>query len=92
MIDEVASQLNAIYLEYVATHPDFSGAVSLFAHSLGSVLCFDLLSHQHLASPAAAASPSAAAASSPPAAAAASASAEDASGGSAAASSEAKKS
>ena len=46
---QVSSQLNAIYLDYCATHPDFSGQVSLFAHSLGSVICFDLISHQHLA-------------------------------------------
>ena len=46
---QVSSQLNAIYLDYCSAHPDFSGQVSLFAHSLGSVICFDLISHQHLA-------------------------------------------
>ena len=45
----MSSQLNAIYLDYCSAHPDFSGQVSLFAHSLGSVICFDLISHQHLA-------------------------------------------
>ena len=48
ILGEISAQLNAKYYEYCAAHPDFSGKVTLLAHSLGGVAAFDLLAHQHL--------------------------------------------
>ena len=48
ILGEICAQLNAKYYEYCAAHPDFSGKVTLLAHSLGGVAAFDLLAHQHL--------------------------------------------
>ena len=48
ILSEICAQLNAKYYEYCAAHPDFSGKVTLLAHSLGGVAAFDLLAHQHL--------------------------------------------
>lgn len=45
-MDTVASELNRLYALYCQRNPDFSGPVSLGGHSLGSVILFDLLSHQ----------------------------------------------
>lgn len=44
IIDSVAWQLNEKYKSFKETHPGFTGPVSIFAHSLGSVIIFDLLS------------------------------------------------
>jgi len=46
ILDAVAKLLNDKYHEYVATYPKFTGKVSLFCHSLGSVITFDLLWNQ----------------------------------------------
>ena len=41
-----ASRLNAAHASYLEAHPDFKGRVSIFAHSLGSVICHDLISSE----------------------------------------------
>eukprot|EP00960_Hanusia_phi_P031486 749318-Hanusia_phi.AAC.1 len=46
ILDAVASLLNLKYKEYVERFPKFSGKVSLFCHSLGSLIAFDLLANQ----------------------------------------------
>lgn len=35
--------LNTVYKLFMENHPDFDGPISVFAHSLGSVMCYDLL-------------------------------------------------
>ena len=47
MINGVAKELNRVYSLYKKKNPNFSGKVSIYGHSLGSLLSFDLLSHQH---------------------------------------------
>jgi len=44
--DEVGSKLNKSYSQFLRENPDFAGDVSIYAHSLGSLICYDLLSHQ----------------------------------------------
>lgn len=46
IMDTVASEINRLYALYCKRNPGFSGPVSLGGHSLGSVILFDLLSHQ----------------------------------------------
>jgi len=43
---ESASQLNMQYTQFMQRNPDFKGKVSILAHSLGSIICFDLLCNQ----------------------------------------------
>lgn len=45
-MDTVASEMNRLFALYCQRNPDFNGSVSLGGHSLGSVILFDLLSHQ----------------------------------------------
>ena len=45
-MDTVASEMNRLYALYCQRNPSFNGPVSLGGHSLGSVILFDLLSHQ----------------------------------------------
>ena len=42
----LTGELNRLHDLFVAKHPQFRGATSIFAHSLGSLLAFDLLCHQ----------------------------------------------
>ncbi|VDM45845.1 unnamed protein product [Toxocara canis] len=35
--------LNTVYKMFMDNHPEFDGPISLFAHSLGSVMCYDIL-------------------------------------------------
>ncbi|PWA58149.1 shoot gravitropism 2 (SGR2) [Artemisia annua] len=52
IIDSVSNQLNRLYLKFLKRNPGYDGKVSLYGHSLGSVLSFDILCHQDtLASP-----------------------------------------
>ena len=44
LVDGVVSQLAQKHAAYVAEHPGWRGAVHIIAHSLGSVLIFDILS------------------------------------------------
>ncbi len=45
IMDGLRFQIHKQYNEFIKRHPDFqpSGTISLFAHSLGSVMVFDLL-------------------------------------------------
>ena len=67
ILDAVAKLLNEKYQQYVSTYPKFTGKVSLFCHSLGSVIAFDLLWNQEQARAAAASRAAAAAAEAAPA-------------------------
>lgn len=52
IIDSVSNQLNRLYRKFLKRNPGYDGKVSLYAHSLGSVLSYDILCHQeNLSSP-----------------------------------------
>lgn len=52
IIDSVSNQLNRLYLKFIKRNPDYDGKISIYGHSLGSVLSYDILCHQHnLSSP-----------------------------------------
>ncbi|KAJ0233122.1 Phospholipase SGR2 [Hirschfeldia incana] len=52
IIDSVSNQLNKLYLKFIKRNPDYDGKISIYGHSLGSVLSYDILCHQHnLSSP-----------------------------------------
>ncbi|KAL5543212.1 hypothetical protein UlMin_010922 [Ulmus minor] len=52
IINSVSNQLNQLYLKFLKRNPDYDGKVSIYAHSLGSVLSYDILCHQeNLSSP-----------------------------------------
>ncbi|TRY57697.1 hypothetical protein DNTS_025918 [Danionella cerebrum] len=46
IVDTVASEINRLYSLFLQRHPYFTGKVSLFGHSLGSLILFDLLTNQ----------------------------------------------
>ncbi|CAI5744847.1 unnamed protein product [Peronospora destructor] len=55
ILDEVAKEMNRVFTLFQSRHPDWmesraSGEkrrkVSIIAHSLGSIICFDILNHQ----------------------------------------------
>ncbi|KAK4803702.1 hypothetical protein SAY86_003519 [Trapa natans] len=46
IIDSVSYQLNRLYLKFLKRNPGYDGKVSLYGHSLGSVLSYDILCHQ----------------------------------------------
>lgn len=46
MIVAVTSELNWVYKMFKKRNPNFSGKVSIYAHSLGSLIAFDILCHQ----------------------------------------------
>ena len=46
ILDSVVYSLNVVYSKFMARNPEFDGHISLFAHSLGSVLCWDVLCNQ----------------------------------------------
>ncbi|KAJ1266880.1 hypothetical protein BS78_07G013700 [Paspalum vaginatum] len=46
IIDSVSNQLNKLYMKFLKRNPGYSGKVSLYGHSLGSVLSYDILCHQ----------------------------------------------
>ncbi|KAI5668916.1 hypothetical protein M9H77_18769 [Catharanthus roseus] len=46
IIDSVSNQLNRLYLKFLKRNPGYDGKVSIYAHSLGSVLSYDILCHQ----------------------------------------------
>ncbi|DBA00356.1 TPA: hypothetical protein N0F65_000541 [Lagenidium giganteum] len=45
IIDSVTQQLNQKYDIFMEEHPGWDGKVSIFAHSLGSVISYDILTH-----------------------------------------------
>uniref|UniRef100_A0A8C7VCD7 DDHD domain containing 2 n=1 Tax=Oncorhynchus mykiss TaxID=8022 RepID=A0A8C7VCD7_ONCMY len=48
IIDTVASEINRLHSIFLQRHPQFTGAVSLTGHSLGSLILFDLLTNQEI--------------------------------------------
>ncbi|XP_040382779.1 phospholipase SGR2 isoform X2 [Oryza brachyantha] len=46
IIDSVSNQLNQLYMKFIKRNPGYSGKVSIYGHSLGSVLSYDILCHQ----------------------------------------------
>ena len=46
IVDSVTAQLNQRYHTFVQEHPDYDGKVSIFAHSLGSLISYDILTHE----------------------------------------------
>lgn len=46
ILDSVVNSLNAVYEKFIRRNPNFNGKVSIFAHSLGSILCWDILCNQ----------------------------------------------
>ncbi|KAG9354715.1 hypothetical protein JZ751_001428 [Albula glossodonta] len=46
IVDTVASEVNRLYRLFQQRHPQFTGAVSVAGHSLGSLILFDLLTNQ----------------------------------------------
>ena len=45
IVDSIASQLSAKHAAFVADHPGWAGRVNVLAHSLGSVIVLDMLTH-----------------------------------------------
>ncbi|KAM9960740.1 hypothetical protein ACTFIW_009889 [Dictyostelium discoideum] len=43
---EVADQLNSEYSAFIKEYPTFNGKVSILAHSLGSIITYDILTNQ----------------------------------------------
>nr|GMD86723.1 phospholipase SGR2 isoform X1 [Ipomoea batatas] len=50
IIDSVSNQLNRLYLKFLKRNPGYNGKVSIYGHSLGSVLSYDILCHQEILS------------------------------------------
>ncbi|URD95975.1 DDHD [Musa troglodytarum] len=46
IIDSVSNQLNGLYAKFLKRNPGYDGKISIFGHSLGSVLSYDILCHQ----------------------------------------------
>ncbi|XP_026665196.2 phospholipase SGR2 isoform X2 [Phoenix dactylifera] len=46
IIDSVSNQLNRLYAKFLKRNPGYNGKVSIYGHSLGSVLSYDILCHQ----------------------------------------------
>ncbi|TPX60375.1 hypothetical protein PhCBS80983_g01796 [Powellomyces hirtus] len=51
ILNIVAEQLNKAYNAFRKAHPYFDGQINLIGHSLGGVICYDLLSNMHPAKP-----------------------------------------
>ena len=47
MIRHVAIETNRVYRLYLSRNPHFTGKVSIYGHSLGSVLAYDVITHRH---------------------------------------------
>ncbi|KAJ2524686.1 hypothetical protein GGI11_000639 [Coemansia sp. RSA 2049] len=43
LLEMVITKLNAAYQSFVERHPRFSGQVDLIAHSLGGIICYEIL-------------------------------------------------
>ena len=46
MVNHVVDEMNRIYDAYKLRNPNFNGRVSVYGHSLGSLLAFDILCNQ----------------------------------------------
>ncbi|KAF5892770.1 phospholipase DDHD2 isoform X2, partial [Clarias magur] len=49
IVDTVASEINQLYSIFLQRNPQFTGAISVAGHSLGSLILFDLLTNQKTA-------------------------------------------
>ena len=47
IVDAVGSELNRLFKLFKSRNPTFTGSIGLVGHSLGSLIVFDILSHQH---------------------------------------------
>lgn len=47
IISTVGNEMNKVYSLFKQRNPTFNGGVSLGGHSLGSLILFDILCHQH---------------------------------------------
>jgi hypothetical protein len=47
LINIVTQCLNETYRKFRVKNPEFDGKVSIVAHSLGSIICYDILAHQN---------------------------------------------
>jgi surfactin synthase thioesterase subunit len=45
-VDTVGFEMNRLFNLFLSRNPNFNGNVALAGHSLGSVIVFDILSHQ----------------------------------------------
>ncbi|CAP30801.2 Protein CBG11786 [Caenorhabditis briggsae] len=45
---KVIDEINRLYTKFLCYHRQFNGRISLFGHSLGSVICYDILSEKSL--------------------------------------------
>ncbi|KAJ1723153.1 hypothetical protein LPJ61_005855, partial [Coemansia biformis] len=43
MLDMIINKLNQAYNDFIARNPHFSGTVSIVAHSLGGLICYEIL-------------------------------------------------
>ena len=50
MINHVSRELNRVYKLFKEKNPNFGGSVSIYGHSLGSVIAYDIATHQNIAS------------------------------------------
>ncbi|KAJ2488509.1 hypothetical protein IWW37_004739 [Coemansia sp. RSA 2050] len=48
MLSLVISKLNSAYAGFLAEHPGFTGPVSIIAHSLGGLVCYEILYYMRL--------------------------------------------
>jgi len=46
ILSSLVTSLNSVYAKFMLRNPDFRGPVSIFAHSLGSIICWDVLCNQ----------------------------------------------
>ncbi|CAB4060624.1 unnamed protein product [Lepeophtheirus salmonis] len=46
IVDTVVNEINRVYQIFLKRNPSFKGETSVMGHSLGSVILFDILSHQ----------------------------------------------
>jgi phospholipase DDHD2 len=47
LVSTVSDLLNEAYSKFMELNPTFRGKISLFGHSLGGCLAYDILAHQH---------------------------------------------
>jgi hypothetical protein len=46
MVLSVVREMNRLYQQYLERNPTFNGTVSIYGHSLGSILSYDIVSRQ----------------------------------------------
>ncbi|KAJ2086904.1 hypothetical protein GGI09_006610 [Coemansia sp. S100] len=48
MLSLVINKLNSAYTNFISEHPEFNGPISLIAHSLGGLVCYEILYYKRL--------------------------------------------